>query len=268
MKTRFCLSLSVVAALWMTACSPESHSPPHHVADSNSQIRRAVFRFSVVPGGVYSDEELGRIRGLDRVVAEHYAPIGFHAVAMSLPRQTNMYASYRIQNKIYWTARKLRIPQGEHVLSDGTNLVRTRCGNRLSSVPMTPTQGREEPSASAFDDLEAPLDADAIHPTLLNVNYSLEPGPIPFNGDVFASNFSGSPLLILPTNFNLRTGASSTNTGNIDTFPNVALLRTFGGGGIGPEIPPAALVSIPEPEAWAIFLTGMLLLSSLRKKPA
>jgi hypothetical protein len=253
----------------MTACSPESHIRPHHVADSNSQIRRAVFRFSVVPGGVYSDEELSRIRGIDRVVAEHYAPIGLHAVAMSLPRQTNMYASYRIQDKIYWTSRKLRIPQGEHVLTDGTNLVRTRCGNRLSSVPMTPTRDREEPSASAFDGLEAPLDAEAVHPMLLNVAYRsvpAVPGPSPFDEDVFAGNLPGGPLLILPTSFNLRTGASSTNNASVDTFPNVALLRTFGAGGIGPEIPPAALVSIPEPEVWAMFLTGLVFLGSLRQR--
>ncbi len=250
----------------MTACSHESHIRPHHVADSNSQIRRAVFRFSVVPGGVYSDEELSRIRGIDRVVAEHYAPIGIHTVALSLPRQTDMYASYRIQDKIYWTARKLRIPQGEHVLSDGTNLVRTRCGNRLSLVPMTPTRDREEPSDSAFDGIEAPLDAEAIHPMLLNVAYHAEAGPTPFDEDVFAGDLPGSPLLILPTAFNLRTGAPSTNNAIVDTFPNVALLRTFGAGGIGPEVPPAALVSIPEPEAWAIFLTGIVFLGSLRHK--
>src|SRR5262249_43345252 len=49
-----------------------------------------------------------------------------------LDRPTLMYASYRIGDDIYWTKHKLRLPEGEMVLTDGVNTIRARCGNMLA----------------------------------------------------------------------------------------------------------------------------------------
>jgi PEP-CTERM motif len=40
-----------------------------------------------------------------------------------------------LRNRIFWTYKKILIPKGEVLITDGTNYARTRCGNRLSDVP-------------------------------------------------------------------------------------------------------------------------------------
>lgn len=57
------------------------------------------------------------------------------------------YVSYRIKNQVYWTAKKLRIPQGEYLLTDGANFARSRCGNRLSDLPGNQISLNEPPPA-------------------------------------------------------------------------------------------------------------------------
>ncbi len=54
-----------------------------------------------------------------------------------MPRKL-VYVSYRIGNKVFWTKHKLALRKGEAMLSDGTNMARTRCGNRISVLPVRP----------------------------------------------------------------------------------------------------------------------------------
>ncbi|MEO7495194.1 MAG: PEP-CTERM sorting domain-containing protein [Massilia sp.] len=112
---------------------------------------RRIYPFSVVPGGVASREELARVVNRDPVVAEHYA--GFNvdiARIVTLAKPRAVYVSYRKGDKIFWTARKITLPQGETLLSDGVNEVRTRCGNRVSDVPQLPVAA-DEPSLEVLD---------------------------------------------------------------------------------------------------------------------
>jgi hypothetical protein len=99
---------------------------------------RKVYPLSVIHGGAYSAEELNRARQLDSVVGAHYADFGRSPVVQHTPANLFMYVSYRKSDKVYWTRTKRRIPKGESVLSDGKNLARTRCGNRLSFTPQQP----------------------------------------------------------------------------------------------------------------------------------
>jgi hypothetical protein len=118
---------------------------------------RPIYRFSVIPGGVYSADELGGARRTDAPVALHYADFrSDRAVLGTLTRDSLMYVSYRKADRIYWTAKKHRIRKGEAVLSDGTHLARARCGNRLSFTPMSPLMPGLQLPEEAFDAPEPP----------------------------------------------------------------------------------------------------------------
>lgn len=105
---------------------------------------RSIYPYSVVPGGVASAEEVQASVERDEAVAEHYR--GIHVSRLEPIRaSTNLlvYASFRNNNGIHWTGHPMRIPKGELLLSDGVNLIRGRCGNRLSFLPpseLSPTQ--------------------------------------------------------------------------------------------------------------------------------
>jgi hypothetical protein len=150
----------VLAALLLSACSRVSNKKTK--ASANSQNRsqalaaRKVYRYSVVPGGVYSSDELAASRRADPVVRAHYADFRSTASVTLLPADAFVYVSYRKANRVYWSSSKHKLPKGERVLTDGKNLARTRCGNRLSYTPMQPTLNLGEPGAQALDRPEEP----------------------------------------------------------------------------------------------------------------
>lgn len=120
---------------------------------------RPIYRHSVIRGGVYSPGELREALLADPVAAKHYAD--FHSGAAEIvaaPQAQLLYASYRIDNRVYWTRRPLEIPAGEALISDGENLARARCGNRLSPKPQQPIT-RSEPSEAELDEQD-PSDDD------------------------------------------------------------------------------------------------------------
>jgi hypothetical protein len=97
---------------------------------------RPSYPYSVIPGGAYSPHELRHANSNDGVVRAHYADFNLKdAWVVKLTTDRYQYVSYRLQNQIYWTAKKLRIPQGEYLLTDGIHFARARCGNRLSEEP-------------------------------------------------------------------------------------------------------------------------------------
>ena len=108
---------------------------------------RPVYPYSVVPGGVYSAQELQKALLKDRLVREHYADFNLAAVHVVTTAEARYaYVSYRRGGKLLWTTHRLRIPQGETLLTDGVNYCRTRCGNRLSATPRSPTSASEPPA--------------------------------------------------------------------------------------------------------------------------
>jgi len=52
-----------------------------------------------------------------------------------------------VKDQVYWTKKKLRIPKGELLWSDGTSYARARCGNRLSDQPHDPPAAAEPEEA-------------------------------------------------------------------------------------------------------------------------
>ena len=107
---------------------------------------RAIYPFSLVPGGVRDGAEVAIIRAADPVVRNHYSGLGANLTRQAVPRDRWLYTSYRVGTSVYWTKHTVRVRAGETVLSDGINMIRGRCGNRLSSVPNTPTRLIDPPS--------------------------------------------------------------------------------------------------------------------------
>jgi hypothetical protein len=135
-----------------------------------------LFPFSVIPGGARSAQQLENALTHDPVAAAHYA--GFDVArtrVIRLDRSEAVYVSYRIGNQIYWTSKRLYVPAGETLLSDGEHEARTRCGNRLSRTPQLPVSpkgpssavlnGPATPIAPAATEL--PLESDLVRPAEL-----------------------------------------------------------------------------------------------------
>jgi hypothetical protein len=112
---------------------------------------RPLYPYSVIPRGVRNRGELAAKIVEDPVVADHFADFNVSEAKVFQTKETSyMYVSYRLNNKIYWTAKKIKIPQGEPVITDGRCDVRARCGNRISASPLAPISG-EEPVLESLD---------------------------------------------------------------------------------------------------------------------
>lgn len=93
---------------------------------------RPNYPYSVIPGGAYNRDELRKSIERDKVVRAHYADFDLYSTStVTLAEDRFQYVSYRINNRVFWTRKKIRIPKGEVLLTDGKHFARTRCGNRL-----------------------------------------------------------------------------------------------------------------------------------------
>jgi hypothetical protein len=161
--------LCAVAIAWLavryfplthvTSRGPKQAAVQPHVKD---QISSSVFpfghpyyRYSVIPGGAYTRQELEKALARDRVVAKHYT--GFNissAHPVTLDSDRFSYVSYRVGDNVYWTSRPIRLRKGETLLTDGVHWARTRCGNRLTDSPPERSTAAKEPNDNLF---EAPV---------------------------------------------------------------------------------------------------------------
>lgn len=118
---------------------------------------RPVYAYSVIPGGVYTADEFKNATQRDPVVAAVYgalSPANLRVETVSADRLA--YMSYRRDGKVYWTNHKLRLKEGETILTDGSSEIRARCGNGISMEPMQPT-AEADPEELALDAVVAPL---------------------------------------------------------------------------------------------------------------
>jgi hypothetical protein len=156
----YALAMSESAA---PALSAQAHAPAGTATPAPGVLRtaaqvetkktRRVYPYSIVPGGVLNRQELTHAVVVDQVVAEHYSAFEAGKVAVkTVDRPRAVYVSYRKGDKVFWTSKKLQLAQGETLLSDGQNEIRTRCGNRISDVPQLPVEangpGEEELDSS------------------------------------------------------------------------------------------------------------------------
>jgi hypothetical protein len=258
-----------------------------------SQINhRKIFLHSVIPGGAFSAAELARARRTDPVVALHYADFGSDTHVARLMQDELVYISYRKADKVFWTQKKHRVCQGEAVITDGKHMARSRCGNRLSKTPQSPT-AKNEPAESALNTAPVipagPVQTGAgpvqeasnlpnpsfvpdnlasnANPHLSNgpagigaapASTGAGPGGLPSANAFYPSStpyYAGGPLAGART--------SKTNTGGSTGTP------TSPGGATTPVVTPGGtttpITATPEPGTLMLALGGVLIIGLLRR---
>ena len=210
---------------------------------------RPIFPYSVVPGGVRDAQELQKITAADPVVAKHYSDFRIAiARTVQLDRPISMYVSYRRNNRVYWTRNRMMIPAGETVISDGENLARVRCGNRLSPVAVKPV-AISEPDKEA---LETP---EFVPPLMAEL--------LPGDGNELFPGVPGAAAPV-PSSVGPAPGGSGT--------PSTPLLPPFLGPGVppirgtsppSPPPPPPPPVNTPEPGPLSLLFAGAALFAVL-----
>jgi hypothetical protein len=119
------------------------------------QAPRLAYRYSIVPGGVWSADDVVQAIEDDPVVAAHYHRLDLSRLRSEvLAEPRTAYVSYRTGQDIGWTSRRVQVGAGEAVLTDGTTTIRARCGNVLS----------DEAVADAADERFDPAVLDQIDP--------------------------------------------------------------------------------------------------------
>jgi hypothetical protein len=241
-------------------------------SQAGASSSRPVYPYSVIPRGVETPEELRSAIRQDPVVAAHYSDFQVRAARpIRLPRERQFFVSYRIGNQVYWTAKKVTLHAGETLLSDGEHLARTRCGNRLSEVPASPTAS-SEPSDNTFSTPVVPLHPELTSEPLPDAPvWPGSPPPVP----LYSSSASPEPApgpggLILPfipiSCCITSSGPSSPPTSPVHpapsspspspSSPTVTLLPP-------PYSPPP--IAAPEPGVLTLAAAGLILLVILKR---
>jgi hypothetical protein len=218
---------------------------PEFLSPAPNKLLRAVYPYSVIPGGVSSVAELKDAMAHDPVVASHYS--GFQIAnshVVRLDRARLLHVSYRIGGHIYWTKRRMNLAKGETVITDGVLMARTRCGNLAADVIPDTSQPFTEPTEEALD---TPVNSAApVIPTETLPLESLLTPPV------------DSPALaveISPSSGGVTTGASG--SGGSMSPP-----------GTPPGTPPSTTVPVmpvPEPGTIIQLSAGVIAIGLLRK---
>ena len=203
--------------------------------------RRPLFPYSVIPGGVENEEELRRAIANDPVIATHYQ--GFTLAKSRVIRvdhERAVYVSYRLDSHIYWTNRKLWLAKGESLITDGETMARTRCGNQISEVPVTPTS----PAEPTVEALEKPEDPPLLAETGLPFELPLGPPPAT---DIQVISHQGGIFVppLVPIYF-----------GNPGSNPGIP---------ISPPPPPPPPTQVPEPDTFLLISVGLSSIWMLRR---
>ena len=112
--------------------------------------KRKVYPYSIVPGGAETLLE-AKHAITDPAVKANYANVNLAQLKqVKLTENLSGYVSYRWGEKIYWTKKRLTLKAGETVFTDGTNIIRGRCLNCYSALPMMPTRP-SEPTEVVFN---------------------------------------------------------------------------------------------------------------------
>ncbi len=217
-------------------------------------VSHPVYPYSVIPGGARNPRELREALSRDAVAANHYADFNVRsAFPTRLPVSRAAYVSYRRGSQIYWTSKKISLPAGELVLCDGKNMVRGRCGNRISDVPRQPTAPYEPTPSTLATPIVPPRVAMSPEDLPDDAQFDLSPITpmvVAFNPVTSSSEVPRNGIFIPPIYCCLFPGAHNP-TPATPPFP------------APPPIIPGPPAGIPEPPSGfllAIGLVGILVL--------
>jgi PEP-CTERM motif-containing protein len=224
-------------------------------SSSNPSPGRVVYPNSVIRGGVRTAEEFKAALLKDSIVAAHFSDFsGPKSRIVELKADKAAYVSYRINDKVYWTKKRVRLIKGEKLLTDGANYARARCGNRISEVSQAPTSAVEP--AHAF--LDTPIPTEDKDPLLL--------GAMPKPAGVLPDQLDPSALGFAPV-----AGTGSRPPGFL--IPGVigggaVAARVLNSGGRDLDIPfappvvgsgsnPLPSADVPEPSTLLFLVSGL-----------
>jgi PEP-CTERM motif len=231
-------SVSGVSQISLNKAFSESKVP----APFASSGALEVFPYSVIPGGIRSARDLQQAARHEALVARHYSGFHFESTrVIHALKDKKVYVSYRVGGQIFWTRRKVTIHAGETLLTDGHNLARGRCGNRISESPKSPGSP-DEPSDSTMS--TALVFPDAAPLGFLVADVSL-------------------PLALLPPQTSFP---PSDNMPPDGSFPPIFLPLFVGPRSPSDPFPPAVppIVSAPEPGSLLLAVLGLGALAFLR----
>lgn len=211
---------------------------------------RILYPYSVIPGGVRNSAELRNAVAHDEVVAQHYSEFDLRAVRIARLKEARaVFVSYRVGSRIFWTKKRLNLPAGETVVTDGEHMARTRCGNRISEDPVGPVLNIE-PSPEA---MLIPADGGLLD--AVESSSGLPIGPPPTTTIVVPQQPAGSIFIpIVPPLFPI--GGMPSSPG-IPTGPLPPPL-------VSPPPPPA--ISTPEPSGLLMLMAGCMCVWLLRRR--
>jgi hypothetical protein len=224
---------------------------------------RVLYPYSVIPGGVRNSAELRNAVAHDDTVAQHYTGFNLgNARVVQLREARAMFVSYRIGSRIFWTKNRLNLRAGEKVVTDGEHMARTRCGNRLSDVPIGPVL-KNEPLPEA---MEIPADGG-----LLAAPESLSELPLavpPATTIVVPPQPPGLIYIpIVPPLFPIGGTPSSSGIPLGAPPPPTAPPPPSGPPPFGPPPPPSPPpISTPEPSDFLMLMAGCACVWLLRKR--
>jgi hypothetical protein len=205
---------------------------------------RPIYPFSLVPGGVYSAEELRSAMSVSKELRAHYSDFDLGHVQLVREKENiPAYVSYRRNGQIFWTKHPLMLHAGELVLTDGHYIVRARCANQISMVPREPVEVSPEKVENHLETAapEAPVDYAKLEP----LNSALFPitGAVPL----------GPPVAGFPP-----TGVVVTGTAPLPPGPIIPITPVCTTCGQTPTPPP---VPVPEPGSAVLAGVSLVLLS-------
>jgi hypothetical protein len=208
----------------------------------DSRPGRPVYLHSVIPGGVESAEELRQAMEHDPVVAQQFAGFDFQrAHLVQVSEKQSMHVAYRMGQQVYWTRKKVTLHPGETLISDGKIVARTRCGNRIATIPLGPPALTEPADA----DINQPLFANDMVTPAAETQHEAYAAVIPMAAPIGANALRPvkgrgiAPFFILPF---------------------------FGAAGLGGGSSHTPLAVTPEPGTLLLFSSGLVgVLCKLRK---
>jgi len=232
---------------------------PFGTIRDDAPAKQTFYPYSVIPGGAQTVNELRNAVANDSIVRAHYADFVVANTRVERIEKTQaFYVSYRIGNNVFWTKNALVIPAGETVLSDGANMARTRCGNRLSLAPITPVS-KAEPAPEAME-----IASGGVLLASVETPAELPIAPAPTTAIATPPTTPASPpigiFLPLPPFFPIDTGGTPLPPG-IPVAPTPPSGPPPPSGPIPPTAPPSGPtpppVAAPEPSALLMLALGL-----------
>jgi hypothetical protein len=238
------------------------------IASARRVPARPVYRYSVIPGGVRTPEELQLAAQHDRAVAEHYAGFRYDKARLVRLRHAELvYLSYRMNGKIYWTRTRHMIPAGETIITDGQMAGRTRCANQLS-VRKQLSVSPNEPLHEALDQIDPPA---MLPPQNLTFPGEYQSAVLTGSGPgaPWLGPQAGTPWFLFPPPLPVglgRDGACRPAVKGGGEFDSGTADDRCRPPSPPPNPPPA---TVPEPGTWILLGTGLVAAGlAIRRKRA